>query len=138
MVGRSVGYLARPEGGSPRPVQGFEGVCQNRPWQPDEGTIATCGGKAQGPEPSRGPRGRICWQPDVWRGFAEELGILGATLPEDAGGIGIGGGAVEAMVIAEALGTPGKRDHRQMGGLAAPREVTYPGHCSTIRPSHRS
>jgi alkylation response protein AidB-like acyl-CoA dehydrogenase len=42
------------------------------------------------------------WQPDIWRGFAEELGILGATLPEDAGGIG--GGAVEAMVIAEALG----------------------------------
>ncbi|WP_193043658.1 acyl-CoA dehydrogenase family protein [Mycolicibacterium baixiangningiae] len=42
------------------------------------------------------------WQPEIWRGFAEELGILGATLPEDAGGIG--GGAVEAMVIAEALG----------------------------------
>ncbi|BCI52398.1 acyl-CoA dehydrogenase [Mycolicibacterium litorale] len=42
------------------------------------------------------------WQPDIWRGFAEELGILGATLPEDAGGIG--GGAVETMVIAEALG----------------------------------
>lgn len=42
------------------------------------------------------------WQPDIWRGFAEELGILGATLPEDAGGIG--GGHVEAMVIAEALG----------------------------------
>lgn len=42
------------------------------------------------------------WQPDIWRGFADELGILGATLPEDAGGIG--GGAVEAMVIAEALG----------------------------------
>lgn len=42
------------------------------------------------------------WQPDIWRGFAEELGILGATLPEDAGGIG--GGPVEAMVIAEALG----------------------------------
>lgn len=42
------------------------------------------------------------WQPEVWRGFAEELGILGATLPEEAGGIG--GGPVEAMVIAEALG----------------------------------
>ena len=42
------------------------------------------------------------WQPDIWRGFAEELGILGATLPEDVGGIG--GGPVEAMVIAEALG----------------------------------
>ncbi|MBP3081992.1 acyl-CoA dehydrogenase family protein [Mycolicibacterium fortuitum] len=42
------------------------------------------------------------WQPEIWRGFAEELGILGATLPEEAGGIG--GGPVETMVIAEALG----------------------------------
>ncbi|MHC9293122.1 acyl-CoA dehydrogenase family protein [Mycobacterium sp. LTG2003] len=42
------------------------------------------------------------WQPEIWRGFADELGILGATLPEEAGGIG--GGPVEAMVIAEALG----------------------------------
>ncbi|GLP82901.1 acyl-CoA dehydrogenase family protein [Mycobacterium antarcticum] len=42
------------------------------------------------------------WQPDVWRAFADELGILGAALPEDAGGIG--GGPVEVMVIAEALG----------------------------------
>src|SRR6478609_8441429 len=42
------------------------------------------------------------WQPDIWRGFASELGILGAALPEDVGGIG--GGPVEIMVIAEALG----------------------------------
>ena len=42
------------------------------------------------------------WQPDVWRGFAEELGILGATLPESVGGSG--GGSAEAMVIAEELG----------------------------------
>jgi len=42
------------------------------------------------------------WQPDIWRGFAEELGILGATLPESAGGMG--GGPLEAMVIAEELG----------------------------------
>jgi alkylation response protein AidB-like acyl-CoA dehydrogenase len=42
------------------------------------------------------------WQPDIWRGFAEDLGILGATLPESAGGSG--GGAVEAMVIAEEIG----------------------------------
>ena len=42
------------------------------------------------------------WQPEIWRGFAEELGILGATLPESAGGTG--GGPVEAMVIAEELG----------------------------------
>jgi alkylation response protein AidB-like acyl-CoA dehydrogenase len=42
------------------------------------------------------------WQPDIWRGFAEELGILGATLPESVGGSG--GGAAETMVIAEELG----------------------------------
>src|SRR3978361_970639 len=42
------------------------------------------------------------WQPDIWRAFATELGILGATLPEDAGGSG--GGPIETMVIAEALG----------------------------------
>jgi alkylation response protein AidB-like acyl-CoA dehydrogenase len=42
------------------------------------------------------------WQPDIWSGFANELGILGAALPEDVGGIG--GGPVEVMVIAEALG----------------------------------
>lgn len=42
------------------------------------------------------------WQPEVWRSFAEELGILGATLPESVGGSD--GGAVESMVIAEELG----------------------------------
>lgn len=42
------------------------------------------------------------WQPAIWRAFADELGILGATLPESAGGSG--GGPVEAMVIAEELG----------------------------------
>lgn len=42
------------------------------------------------------------WQPEIWRGFADELGILGATLPESAGGSG--GGPVETMVIAEELG----------------------------------
>jgi alkylation response protein AidB-like acyl-CoA dehydrogenase len=42
------------------------------------------------------------WQPQIWRSFAEELGILGATLPESVGGSG--GGPVESMVIAEELG----------------------------------
>ena len=42
------------------------------------------------------------WQPDIWRGFADELGILGAALPEEVAGIG--GGPVEVMLIAEALG----------------------------------
>ncbi|WP_018177558.1 acyl-CoA dehydrogenase family protein [Jongsikchunia kroppenstedtii] len=42
------------------------------------------------------------WQPQVWRAFAEDLGILGASLPESAGGAG--GGAEEVMVIAQELG----------------------------------
>ncbi|GFG50068.1 pimeloyl-CoA dehydrogenase small subunit [Mycolicibacterium agri] len=42
------------------------------------------------------------WQPEIWRAFAAELGIIGATLPEDVGGIG--GGPVELMIITEALG----------------------------------
>lgn len=42
------------------------------------------------------------WQPDVWRAFADDLGILGAALPEQVGGSG--GGPVDVMVIAESLG----------------------------------
>ena len=37
------------------------------------------------------------WQPDIWKAFAEELGILGAVLPEDVGGIG--GGSVELFTL---------------------------------------
>ncbi|MDA2895333.1 acyl-CoA dehydrogenase family protein [Mycolicibacterium sp. BiH015] len=44
----------------------------------------------------------VGWQPEIWRAFADELGILGAAVPEESGGIG--GGAVEMMLIAEALG----------------------------------
>lgn len=40
--------------------------------------------------------------PQLWKDWAA-LGILGAALPEDAGGTG--GGATETMVIAEALGS---------------------------------
>ncbi len=42
------------------------------------------------------------WQPDIWRAFADDLGILGATMPESVGGLG--GGATELMIITEALG----------------------------------
>lgn len=42
------------------------------------------------------------WQPNIWRAFADDLGILGATLPETVGGLG--GGATELMIITEALG----------------------------------
>jgi hypothetical protein len=42
------------------------------------------------------------WRPQVWKAFAEDLGILGAAFPEDLGGLG--GGATETMVIMEELG----------------------------------
>lgn len=41
-------------------------------------------------------------EPDIWRAIALELGLLGATFPEDMGGTG--GGAIEAMVIAREMG----------------------------------
>ncbi|HEX4253038.1 MAG TPA: acyl-CoA dehydrogenase family protein [Pseudonocardia sp.] len=42
------------------------------------------------------------WQPEIWRALAQDLGVLGASLPESVGGTG--GGPTELMVIAEALG----------------------------------
>jgi alkylation response protein AidB-like acyl-CoA dehydrogenase len=42
------------------------------------------------------------WRPEVWRGLAEDIGILGAPFPEAAGGLG--GGAVETMIVMEEIG----------------------------------
>lgn len=42
------------------------------------------------------------WRPEVWRAFAQDLGILGATFPEEMGGLG--GGATEVMVVMEEFG----------------------------------
>ncbi|MGH6985224.1 MAG: acyl-CoA dehydrogenase family protein [Caulobacteraceae bacterium] len=42
------------------------------------------------------------WRPEIWRAFAEELGILGAPFPEELGGLG--GGPVETMVVMEEFG----------------------------------
>jgi len=42
------------------------------------------------------------WQPEIWRAFAAEVGILGAALPEEVGGFD--GGSIETQIIAEALG----------------------------------
>jgi alkylation response protein AidB-like acyl-CoA dehydrogenase len=47
-------------------------------------------------------RSEAGWRPEVWKAFANDLGILGASLPEDMGGLG--GGATETMVIMEELG----------------------------------
>ena len=38
----------------------------------------------------------------LWRALAVDLGVVGAALPEEAGGLG--GGAVETMIVMEALG----------------------------------
>ncbi|MGB3722293.1 MAG: acyl-CoA dehydrogenase family protein [Pacificimonas sp.] len=48
---------------------------------------------------SRGEKG---WSPDIWKSFAEELGILGAPFSEDMGGLG--GGPVENMIVMEEIG----------------------------------
>jgi alkylation response protein AidB-like acyl-CoA dehydrogenase len=42
------------------------------------------------------------WNPAVWRAFAEELGILGAPFSEAHGGLG--GGAIENMIVMEEIG----------------------------------
>jgi hypothetical protein len=42
------------------------------------------------------------WRPEVWKAFAEELVILGASFPEDQGGLG--GGPAEVMVVMEEFG----------------------------------
>lgn len=42
------------------------------------------------------------WRPQVWKAFAEELGILGASFSEAHGGLG--GGAIENMIVMEEIG----------------------------------
>jgi pimeloyl-CoA dehydrogenase small subunit len=41
------------------------------------------------------------WRPEVWKQFAE-LGLLGASLPDDFGGLG--GGPVETLIVMEEFG----------------------------------
>jgi len=42
------------------------------------------------------------WSPQVWKAFAEDLGILGAPFSEELGGLG--GGPVENMIVMEEFG----------------------------------
>ncbi len=46
--------------------------------------------------------GESGWNPGVWKAFAEELGILGAPFAEAHGGLG--GGAIENMIVMEEIG----------------------------------
>jgi alkylation response protein AidB-like acyl-CoA dehydrogenase len=42
------------------------------------------------------------WRPDIWRALAQDLGVLGAALPEEMGGLG--GGPIDTLVVMEELG----------------------------------
>jgi len=42
------------------------------------------------------------WRPEIWRALAQDLGVLGAALPEEMGGLG--GGPVDTLVVMEELG----------------------------------
>ena len=42
------------------------------------------------------------WRPGIWKAFAEELGILGAAIPEELGGLG--GGPIDNMILMEEFG----------------------------------
>jgi alkylation response protein AidB-like acyl-CoA dehydrogenase len=46
-------------------------------------------------------RGEPGWRRTIWKQFAE-LGLLGASLPEEFGGLD--GGAIETMIVMEAFG----------------------------------
>jgi alkylation response protein AidB-like acyl-CoA dehydrogenase len=42
------------------------------------------------------------WRPEIWRALAQDLGVLGAALPEEKGGLG--GGPVDTLVVMEEMG----------------------------------
>ena len=47
-------------------------------------------------------KGSVGWRPEIWKALAEDLGILGAALPEEVGGFG--GGPVDSMIVMEEFG----------------------------------
>lgn len=47
-------------------------------------------------------RGDLGYRPEVWTALAEDLGVLGMTIPEAHGGLG--GGALEQMILMEEAG----------------------------------
>lgn len=47
------------------------------------------------------PKTDTGWRKEIWKEFAD-LGLLGASIPEDFGGLG--GGAVETMIVMEEIG----------------------------------
>jgi alkylation response protein AidB-like acyl-CoA dehydrogenase len=61
-----------------------------------------CGDHYAFPQRQALVRSAAGWRPEVWRGLAEDIGMLGAPFPEAAGGLG--GGAVETMIVMEEIG----------------------------------
>jgi alkylation response protein AidB-like acyl-CoA dehydrogenase len=47
-------------------------------------------------------RSKSGWRAQVWRGLADDIGVLGAPFSEKLGGLG--GGAVETMIVMEEIG----------------------------------
>ena len=47
-------------------------------------------------------RSREGWRPGFWRGLADDVGILGAPFDDAMGGLG--GGAIETMIVMEEIG----------------------------------
>jgi alkylation response protein AidB-like acyl-CoA dehydrogenase len=47
-------------------------------------------------------RSREGWRPRVWTGLANDIGVLGAPFSEEVGGLG--GGAIENMIVMEEIG----------------------------------
>ena len=83
------------------------------------------------------------WSESLWRGLAEDLGILGVGVAETAGGAG--GNAIDMMVVSEELGanllveldgdgniTQMRRRNPNGGGLA-PRRAQVRRHGGALR-----
>ena len=80
------------------------------------------------------------WQPDIWQSFAEELGILGAALPEDAGGIGGGFGGVMcggSGIVRGGGGIALGREADERPGAVGGHRPQRPAHAQALLPPSR-
>jgi hypothetical protein len=61
-----------------------------------------CGDHYSFPQRQAVLRSEAGWRPGFWRGLADDVGILGAPFDEAMGGLG--GGAIETMIVMEEIG----------------------------------
>ena len=61
-----------------------------------------CGDHYSFPQRQAVLRSEAGWRPGFWRGLADDVGILGAPIDEAMGGLG--GGAIETMIVMEEFG----------------------------------